>query len=258
MDVTLHLPYISLSEPMTVYYDLDLGLERIDYWGGLDMYAFSDGTGGRNVSHQIVPTSADGVSSSEQCFTMGTTPLVSVLPDASAWGRLEGSVEIEIEGSVVSCAAYAVSQPEYDPRSGLMGNYTYYVRADDEQTPVRLAFLGHNTITGGHVDEWRFDYANYAEAPQDESLFAAPYQGMTCLALETDDDDGGGPTKALRDLALQDLLKLHETAASSSSSGKYAVRRRRRRRRADVCVVFLSVWRASRRVSRRKKRGRVF
>lgn len=85
------------------------------------------------------------------------------------------------------------------------------MRHDDGATPVSFEFLGHNTITGGHVDEWAFVYSAYAPGPQKAELFTAPWAKMTCAELETDDDDG--PTVAddhfLGTTPLDDLALLH-------------------------------------------------
>ena len=212
VSVLLELPYIDLVEPILVYYDEDLKLERLDYWHGADTYVFNLTAGENSTSHQIVPTSSDGVKSEATCFSMtGAAPLSSVFPDVSKFSRVEGTKEVRgVEVDVLE-----LIQPEFDPASGLIGNYSFYVRHDDGATPVSFEFVGHNTVTGGHVDEWNFVYSEFLPGPQKAALFEAPWAKMTCSELETDDDDGptAARSHALGHQPLEDLAMLHATGA---------------------------------------------
>ncbi|KAH8052929.1 transferase [Aureococcus anophagefferens] len=187
VSVLLELPYIDLVEPIEVYYDEAQELQRMDYWHGADTYVFNATAGENSTSHQIVPTSKDGATSAATCFSMtGEAPLASVFPSLAKFTKADGTKQIR----GVEVDAFELVQPEFDPASGMIGNYSFYVRHDDGATPVSFEFLGHNTITGGHVDEWAFVYSAYAPGPQKAELFTVPWAKMTCAELETDDDDG--------------------------------------------------------------------
>ena len=78
VSVLLELPYIDLVEPILVYYDEDLKLERLDYWHGADTYVFNLTAGENSTSHQIVPTSLDGVKYFASGVLVGTSLTVLI------------------------------------------------------------------------------------------------------------------------------------------------------------------------------------
>ena len=102
VSVLLELPYIALVEPMEVYYDATLSLQRVDYWDGADTYVFNASAGKNSTSHQIVPTSVDGIKSAETCFSMtGEGALSSVFPDLTKFSKVEGTTTVRgVECSV--------------------------------------------------------------------------------------------------------------------------------------------------------------
>jgi len=188
--VTMTMPYYDLVEPISVWYDEANGLGRLDYWEGVDRYLYNSS----GESYQIVPTSSDGTSSEETCFKdgQGFDP-VTIFPDLTYFPDQEDGGNCTING--IECRSWTLRSPTYNETSGFDGNYTYYVKADDS-TPLRFHFTGFNVVLGSHYDEYIFDYLQVEEGQPAASLFAPP-ASMDCQILETDDDDGGGPTRDL-------------------------------------------------------------
>jgi hypothetical protein len=185
------MPYYDLVEPITAYYCEDCGLGRLDYWGGVERYLYN----ASGPAYQIVPTSEDGITSAETCFVSGEKyEPVSLFPDLTNFPTTPDDGECELNG--VACASFTLRSPTYDDDTGFDGNYTLYVDASDG-TPLRFHFTGFNVILGSHYDEYIFDYLKVIDSLDgvaDATTFAAPAR-MECVILETDDDDGGGPTK---------------------------------------------------------------
>lgn len=218
VSVLLELPYIDLVEPIEVYYDEALHLQRMDYWDGADTYVFNNSKGKNSTSHQIVPTTTDGKKSEETCFTMtGEHPLQSVFPDLSKFAKAPGTRTVR----GVECVVWELSQPELDPKTAMIGNYSFYVDKEDPGAPVSYEFVGHNTITGGHVDEWAFVYSNFVLGPPDPQAFSSPFAKMACEELETDDDDGPTASRGERfngRAALDDLAAHHPEGAGGRAA----------------------------------------
>lgn len=207
VSVKLELTYINLTESIVAYYDGSDGLGRVEYWGGQDVYVSkADGE-----SFQVVPVSEDGTSSVQRCFTTGKSSPTTMFPDLTAFA--EDNSTSFVDG--VEVVAYRLWQPELDEKSGMIGNYTFYVSTTG--TPVRYSFVGHNTITGGHYDSWTFEYSNYTIGAPSSKFFET---NMTCEELYTDDDDDGGPTE--QDFDFHPEHKARRLAAFESFRKRFA------------------------------------
>jgi hypothetical protein len=97
------------------------------------------------------------------------------------------------------CNGWILEQPEFNATSGNIGTYWFYADAETN-SPVRYQFVGHNAVTGGHFDQYHFDYIDFTEGEPDASLFdPASISGISsasdCSPIPAfDADDGGGPT----------------------------------------------------------------
>lgn len=137
VSVLLELPYIDLVEPIEVYYDEAQELQRMDYWHGADTYVFNATAGENSTSHQIVPTSKDGVTSAATCFSMtGAAPLASVFPSLAKFTKADGTKQIR----GVEVDAFELVQPEFDPASGMIGASPFAFRSGDASPQATTPF----------------------------------------------------------------------------------------------------------------------
>jgi len=198
--ILLEMPYIGLTEPIDVAYDESAGLQILSYWNGMDKYIYNtDGT-----SYQIIPTAMDGVNGVETCWKFGKSDLTPMFPDFSTFTA--DAETANINGH--TCNSFTLVQKEYNNTSGNIGTYTFYQDAETGY-PVRYGFVGHNAITGGHLDQYHFDYLEFVPGEPDSSVFE-PTEGLTCVDIpDFDDDDGGGPTLNNRHTPLDDLKMMH-------------------------------------------------
>jgi len=194
----LSMPYISLTEPIKVAVSSSTGRQHVSYWDGMDTYIY-DYSGGDGLSYQIIPTTTDGLTSQETCWITSTpassTPPVVLFPDFSTFTAMEEQHTVNGE----LCNGWILEQPEFNSTSGNIGTYWFYASAETN-SPVRYQFVGHNAITGGHYDQYHFDYVSFVEGEPDDSLFdPTSVSGISALSdcspiPAFDDDDGGGPT----------------------------------------------------------------
>ncbi|GMH66737.1 hypothetical protein TrVE_jg9641 [Triparma verrucosa] len=225
----LNMPYISLTEPMKVAVSASSKQQVITYWNGMDTYITDfSGTG---TSYQVIPTTEDGVNSYETCWYVPSSesdasdlPPVSLFPDFSTFSFLETRV---ING--VNCNGWQLVQPEYNETSGNIGTYVFYASVEDN-TPVRYQFVGHNAVTGGHFDQYHFDYLDWSSGEPDASVFdVTTVNGINsvddCVPQPAfDDDDGGGPTSKFDqthgptfEVPASDFSLLHPSGSSARS-----------------------------------------
>jgi len=189
----MSMPYYNLVEPITGYFCKKGGMSRLDYWGGTERYIYnSTGPG-----YMIVPTSTeDGLSSTETCFLDGDNlDPVSLFPDVTYFPKNPDAGDCTLNG--LECETYTLDSPTYNETTGFIGHYVLYVNKESGH-PMRFHFTGFNVVLGSHYDEYIFDYLKVVPTLEDvaPACFAPPAQ-MTCKILETDDDDGGGPTARL-------------------------------------------------------------
>jgi len=116
----------------------------------------------------------------------------------------------ETETAVVNghtCNVFSLVQTEFNETSGNIGTYNFY---QDSKTgnPVRYGFVGHNAVTGGHLDQYHFDYVEFVAGAPDPSSFQ-PTDGLTCVDLPDIYDDDAGPTLNEVSTVVSDLLLFH-------------------------------------------------
>lgn len=197
--IQLEMPYIGLSEPLEVAYDEVAGMQTMSYWNGMDKYIYN--TAG--TSYQIIPTAYDGETSVTTCWKYGKADLTPMFPDFSTFTA-------ETETAVVNghtCNVFSLVQTEFNETSGNIGTYNFY---QDSKTgnPVRYGFVGHNAVTGGHLDQYHFDYVEFVAGAPDPSSFQ-PTDGLTCVDLPDIYDDDAGPTLNEVSTVVSDLLLFH-------------------------------------------------
>ena len=134
------------------------GLQRVEYWGGLNTFIFN-ATG---TTYQLNPISPDGVHTVQQCFSTGAFPLMKLFPDLSEFTPRYGPPE-DVRG--VPCVRWERRQPVYDAESAMIGHYTVWT-SEESGLPVRYSFLGHNTVTNSHFDNYTFEYLNIESLPK--------------------------------------------------------------------------------------------
>ena len=62
------------------------------------------------------------------------------------------------------CEAWVLEETSglYDPtNAGFIGTYMLLVEKARPQVPMRFSFLGHNTVTNSHFDNYTFDYVTF-------------------------------------------------------------------------------------------------
>ncbi|GMI29453.1 hypothetical protein TrRE_jg33 [Triparma retinervis] len=173
--------------------------QAISYWDGMDTYIYDYSGDDGAMSYQVIPTTDDGMTSHETCWITSTpastTPPIVLFPDFSTFTAMTG--QHTVNGHL--CNGWILEQPEFNATSGNIGTYWFYADAETN-SPVRYQFVGHNAVTGGHFDQYHFDYIDFTEGEPDASLFdPASISGISsasdCSPIPAfDDDDGGGPT----------------------------------------------------------------
>jgi len=171
--VVMALPYASIQEPMDVWYDAVNGMQRVDYYGGMDTYMYMVNT---NMTYQVMPTGYSVTS----CYTIaGPVSLQSIFPDLSQFALQPGTVVV----AGLTCYNW-----QYTSVNGnTTGVYNFYATSDG--TPVQYHMLGYDTLLGSHFDEYVVSYNSYAPGPFDNSTFNPP--PFECVPFP----GGGGPSK---------------------------------------------------------------
>lgn len=170
--ITLHMPYNELVEPIYVHVNEKKGLQRLSYYGGMDVYVYNiSGT-----SYQINP-----VVHEQQCFKTHTNRLQHVFPNLTLYEPESGYALI----NGISCQSWHYATEGEGPTpEGLMGIYTLYVDASDNR-PVRFHYVGHNVMLGGsHLDEYYIDYHFVKSGPVDDELFRTLPKNMDCHKMD--------------------------------------------------------------------------
>ena len=124
---------------------------------------------GKQVTWQVNP-----VVNKQQCFTTkGAVELTPLIPDITDAFEKQ-NVTVWIRGQ--ECFDYL-----YTTKNGQkVATYHFYTSVTDE-TPLQFHFLGYNTVTGSHYDEYIFDYYNYSP---NSSLFPAKIFDKPALKCE--------------------------------------------------------------------------
>ena len=192
--LVMELPYIGLREPVEVWSDADLDLQRVRYWDGLNEFHLNP----KGPGCETVPVSFDGETGEETFVGLPPWPLQEWFPDTrlfTAATRLEA-----VRG--VECAVWALVEPDaYVDGGKFVGSYELYT---DRATghPVRFTFLGHNTFgVGSHFDNYTWDYLEVDAGPQDAAIFDLPDACAGAPLLQTDDvpaDDDAPPAPGPR------------------------------------------------------------
>ena len=100
---------------------------------------------------------------------------------------------------------------------GNIGTYTFF-QSVESGNPIRYSFVGHNAITGGHLDQYHFDYLEFKSGAPDPQLFV-PSSKLTCVDIpDFDDDDGGGPTLNNQRTPFDDINMMHPHGGEMRSS----------------------------------------
>ena len=116
----MSMPYVQLTEPLTVHQSASKQLQVLSYWEGMDTYINSWGTD--HDSYQIIPTTEDGENSAETCWTIpapkepAESPAVALYPDFSAF-QFTGTHTVNGK----ECNAFSLDQPEYNSTTGNIG-----------------------------------------------------------------------------------------------------------------------------------------
>ena len=194
----LSMPYISLTEPIKVSVSGANKMQAVSYWDGMDTYIYNYGNDSA-MSYQVIPTTDDGMTSHETCWITSSAaadaPPVVLFPDFSTFTYMPEQYTV----NGVLCDGWQLEQVEFNSTSGNIGTYWFYADAATG-TPVRYQFVGHNAVTGGHFDQYHFDYIDFTVGETDESAFdPTTVSGIDdlseCSPIPAfDDDDSGGPT----------------------------------------------------------------
>lgn len=214
-DATLEfkIPYIGLTEEVRAQVDTPAGMQRLDYYSGLDTYIFKEGslrTGGNGSdveSFTLTPVNGE-----MSCYAQTGSPLYNVFPDLSlfkmeplkhghhvthkvttrAFPHGTECVALTYEHDASTKHSNGNSTATLPDKGGYAGQYTLYISAETWM-PVRLTEGGHNVILGGsHPDVYYLDYIQINELTEsiDSTVFEPPL-GMPCQGGVT---PSGGPT----------------------------------------------------------------
>jgi len=215
VEIRLEIPDAGLSEPLRVWSDEALGLQRVEYWHGANQFYLNKSGPGC----QSLPVSLDGVHGEIALRRIPAWELARFVPDVRGFDST-GLVKT-IRG--VQCDEYRLEQKTFDSVTGMIGEYTYWV---DQLTghPVRFSFLGKNSLTNSHFDNYTFDYLSVNLDPLDPAVFRAPEEcgkkPFLVFGDDEKDDDGSLPvldlprTQALQGLAEVTMMMPGEEAAA--------------------------------------------
>eukprot|EP01138_Halocafeteria_seosinensis_P013566 gb/GECG01013855.1/.p1 GENE.gb/GECG01013855.1/~~gb/GECG01013855.1/.p1 ORF type:complete len:556 (+),score=48.28 gb/GECG01013855.1/:1-1668(+) len=149
VETVLTLPYGDIVQTITDYYDASSPHDEkqtLDYFHGTDIYIYRPG---KKVTWQVNP-----VITKQKCYTTpGEVSLTPLIPDISQTFHKQNAT-VFIRGK--ECFDYVyITQNEQK-----VNTYHFYTTVQDE-TPMQFHFLGYNTVTGSHYDEYIFDYYSY-------------------------------------------------------------------------------------------------
>ena len=234
-ELQLRMPYFGFTESLEVWVDAGKGVQRVSYFGGMDVYTFNAQP--MTNSYTITPvyttltclvTNSTSATELENFFPQlslftkqsqqetVTIPMpnaqnVSVLCDV--WTYVAGVVKTNTNGT----ATWISVEPD---ANGYTGNYSFYVNAHTGAPVTFRSGAGHNVVAGGsHVDEYWLDYISILPTTTSfsSSLFAPP-SGMTCQNTDTP----FGPTAlmggdAMRSNPLHDIRMLFPHGESTKA-----------------------------------------
>lgn len=185
VNISYHMPYIGLVEPVHVVMDDPAGLQRLGFYDGMDLYYFNksgfvdpDDPTSKQTDFEILP-----VIDHKECFAHPQKGHRTILPDVSSFVKIEGEYEVDGQSGF---SKWILDQPTLNMTSTNIGIYHIYA---DAKTGLirRYNFLGHNSVFGGsHTDEYLIDYKDWVINDIDYTWFKLP-KGFTqkSCALKT-------------------------------------------------------------------------
>jgi hypothetical protein len=187
---TMSLPYASLKEPFTQYFDSANNRQRIDWYAGQDIYIIrGDLPGGQEFQVNPVVTTqkcwAQYNISDPQTGKASMTPLLPSTDGFTFFGsRLQDGINTNVYQLIVN-ATYSGQT--------IQNKYTLWTNAESG-VPIRYEMLGYDSLIGSHYDQYIVDYATFAQVINDPSVFnepnlppgpCSPLSALTNLDLST-------------------------------------------------------------------------
>jgi len=109
--VELNMPYIGLVEPFEIWTDMDLGLQRMSYWGDLNRFYLNE-TG---PGCQIMPISIDGKSSAQISARIPLWQPAVVFPNLFDPQFTKSKKLEKVRG--VNCEVWELEEDNYDAQN---------------------------------------------------------------------------------------------------------------------------------------------
>jgi hypothetical protein len=177
---SISLPYAGLEEPFNVWTYGSLGRQRIEYYGGLDLYI----TAKSDLSYTVVPTGADSTS----CFSsQADTTITTILPSTSNYSYI---------GTATVAGQMAVQFQRNISHYDRVNTYTLSVAASDGTTPLRFEMLGYDILLGSHFDQYILTYDTFksgSSAVSNSSLYQPPSSVQCQSWAQAPDSKMGNP-----------------------------------------------------------------
>ncbi|EEB12327.1 predicted protein [Pediculus humanus corporis] len=172
---TLNIPYAEIKEPFYAWYDLEKGLGRIDYYGGMVKTYQLGSEGQYGTLKKVAPVTTEKFQNVDTCFVVSgssESPVEpqTVLPDIS-------NFEYAGEDTVneIPCHKWTLTNKFGDK----VNRYTMWTsskvtwKSNGETTavPVRYEMKGFNSLLGSHYDHYYLDYDWYSPESPDSKVF---------------------------------------------------------------------------------------
>ncbi|GLC60494.1 hypothetical protein PLESTB_001620000 [Pleodorina starrii] len=182
MEYTVTLPYMKTTQPQGLKYPVHVWWDgpnqkyRFDVYGGMDSVGWNlkdEGGYYWSLYPRISRVGCDTTNGTDgpvlrrdqlaAAIGMDLGDKFAPLPDISGWSYA-GTAQLGNDASVVW---------QYSVRIGeKTGSYQFYISPNG--FPLRLYMMGRNLVTGGHYDEYLWEFTRFKPGPVDAAAFELP------------------------------------------------------------------------------------